>query len=134
MIKFNNMKLKNNAILLSWLSYKVLYERRYEVFYERSCQSFPSIAIRKCRIFILIKFTCIHGFSLNCSRKVAINCFFCRAPCTYHLAKWLATCTQKLKVPSSSPAPSYVQRKALCRITQLMPKVPVKWVEVVERS
>ena len=61
---------------------------------------------------------------------------------TYHnlcltfgrVASWLATCARKLKVPSSSPATSYVQRWAPCSNRPLNVEVSVKRVEVVVRS
>ena len=109
------MKLRNNAytVFMAFLEgalqkklWNVLRKNLSIFFLEHP--AYRLIQLRKCDIlFILIKFTCIHGFSFKC--------FFCRAPCTYHVAKWLATCAQKV-----SPVPNLV-------VPQLMPCLKCLW-------
>ena len=66
------MKLKNNAYTVFMAFLKVLYKRSYEVstkeavnlFFHRAPCTSGNTTIRKCILFVLMKFTCIHGLIL----------------------------------------------------------------------
>ena len=86
--------------------FKMLYERSCNCFFCRAPCSQASMAIRKCRIFFLIKITNMSlkidfflSFSwlfLNCSPKEAINCFFVERP--IHIVKY-----SKQRIRTTSP-------------------------------